>query len=527
MTAAALAPVPRTDTVVGILRLGAARDPGRLAVVGPDGRSLTYSRLLQDATRIGHGLIGLGLRPGDRVAAWLQDTVDYVRLYAACAVAGLVVVPINTRFTVHEATFPLSDSGARVLVLAAGLGDRLEGLAFDGVVVSDVPTGDPARLCLDDLAHLGSGTAHPPVAPDALYMIGYTSGTTGRPKGAQLTQGSVATIARMNALAYRLPIGSIAAMTGSMSFVAVVPSHVISHFYMGGTVRLLERWDVESLADLIAREHITFSYLPSPVLADFATATERYPSQLASLVTLLHSGSKASPDKLRRVAEVVGGRLVEGWGMTENSGGLATATVPADVLAQPGGPDRLSTAGRPVPGVQVRVVDPLGEPLPHDGTATGELVVASPALMTGYWNRPEETALALQDGWYRSGDVGTVDDSGYVTVSERRVDLIVSGGMNVYPSEVEDVILGIPGVVACAVVGLPHERWGQSVAAAVVTEPAAPVDEQTVLDRCRDMLAGYKKPTRVEFLSALPMTTSQKVSRAAVRDRLRAEPGRP
>lgn len=495
-----------------------------LAVVGPDGHGLTHDALLRDATRLGNGLLGLGLQPGDRVAAWMQDTVDYVRLYAACALAGLVVVPINARFTVHEAGFPLADAGARVLVFTEGIRERVEALGFDGVLVAAGSSAPAPYVSLDDLAQSGSGSAHPPVSPDALYMIGYTSGTTGRPKGAQLTQGSVATLARMNAQSYRLPIGSTAAMTGSMSFVAVVPSHVISHFFVGGTVRLLERWDVESLVDLVERERVTFTYLPSPVLADFSETAERDPSRLASLVSLLHSGSKASPAKLRRVAEVVGGRLIEGWGMTENSGGLVTATVPGDVLRQGDRPDRLETAGRAVPGALVRVVDPTGEPLPHDGVSVGELVVASPALMTGYWKRPDATADALRDGWYFSGDVGTVDEQGYVTVTERRVDLIVSGGMNVYPSEVEDVILGIPGVVACAVVGLPHERWGQTVAAAVVVDPSGAVDEQMVQDRCRDMLASYKKPTRIDFLPALPMTTSQKVSRAALRAQLSPEP---
>lgn len=455
----------------------------------------------------------------------MEDTVDYVRLYAACALAGLVVVPINARHTVHEAAFPIADADARVLVFTGALRERVEALSFDGVLVAAASQDPRPYVSIDDLAQAGSSADHGPVSPDALYMIGYTSGTTGRPKGAQLTQGSVATLARMNAQSYRLPIGSVAAMTGSMSFVAVVPSHIISHFFVGGTVRLLAEWDAESLVDLVARERVTFTYLPSPVLTDFSVTAERDPSKLASLVSLLHSGSKASPAKLRRVAEVVGGRLVEGWGMTENSGGLVTATVPGDVPRLGDHQDRLETAGRAVPGVVVRVVDATGEPLPHDGASVGELVVASPALMTGYWKRPDATASALRDGWYFSGDMGTIDEDGYVTVSERRVDLIVSGGMNVYPSEVEDVILGMPGVVACAVVGLPHERWGQTVAAAVVADPPGAVDEQMVQDRCRELLASYKKPTRIDFVPALPMTTSLKVSRAAVRAQLAGEAG--
>jgi fatty-acyl-CoA synthase len=163
------------------------------------------------------------------------------------------------------------------------------------------------------------------------------------------------------------------------------------------------------------------------------------------------------------------------------------------------------------------VVDDEGLDLPHDGSAIGELWFRSPGLFIGYWNRPDATAAALVDGWFRTGDLGTIDSAGYVFVSERRTDLIVSGGANVYPSEVEDRIAAVPGVVEVAVVGAAHERWGQTVVAVVVREgPDNPTEEQ-VLEACRTHLAGYKKPTHVYFIEALPHTPSQKVSRAAVR----------
>ncbi len=512
-----LGPAPLGTTVAGVLHRAAWRHPAGIAVVSPEGRAMTYHELVDGATRLGHGLLGQGLTSGDRVAAWMEDSLDYIQLYAACALAGLVMVPINARLTVHEASHPLTDSGARLLVATDGLLDAARTLAHDAGVTLIAASDATDLTTLADLMQSGSTTPHPMPSPADLYMIGYTSGTTGRAKGAELTQGSVSTLAHMNALSYRLPIGSVCALTGSMSFVAVVPSHIISHFVMGGTLLMLRKWDVTQLVDLIARERVTFTYIPSPLLTDFAEAADPRRHDLQSLTSLLHSGSKASVTALRRVADVIGDRLIEGWGMTENSGGLVTATVPGDVHPQRDGRDRLATVGRAVAQCLVEIVDESGAICAHDGETVGELVVSSPSLLRGYWRQPEATRAALRDGWYHSGDMGTIDPEGYISIHDRRVDLIVSGGMNVYPAEVEEVILAMPGVRHCAVVGTPDARWGQAVTAVVVPERGASVTSDDVIHRCRELLASFKKPTRVLFVEALPMTTSLKVSRAAVR----------
>jgi acyl-CoA synthetase (AMP-forming)/AMP-acid ligase II len=175
------------------------------------------------------------------------------------------------------------------------------------------------------------------------------------------------------------------------------------------------------------------------------------------------------------------------------------------------------SVGRATVDAAVRLVDEVGTELPWDGTTVGELTVWSPALMVGYWNQPEATEQAFLDGWYRTGDLGTIDPDGYVTIADRRTDLIVSGGMNVYPSEVEEVIHRLPGIVEASVVGLPHERWGQSVTAVVVTAPGSSLTAEDIAEHCRRSLASYKKPTRVLFVDELPRTASLKVSRAAVR----------
>jgi fatty-acyl-CoA synthase len=336
-----------------------------------------------------------------------------------------------------------------------------------------------------------------------------------------LTHRSVLAIARLNAVSYRLPPHSVAALTGSMSFVATVPAHIISHLYVGGTCVILGRWDVESLLRTVAAERATFTYLPSPLIPDFTSAAAEDRTAWRTLMSVLHSASRADPERLRELCEVIGERFVEGLGMTENSGGLITATTAADIAGACEARDLYASVGRAVPESLVEVVDPGGAPLPRDGESVGEIAIRSPALMDGYWNAPEATAAVLHDGWYRTGDLGSLDPAGYLYVADRRTDLIVSGGMNVYPSEVEACIAALPGVRDCAVVGVPHERWGTTVVAAIVPEPGAAPSEAAVVAHCIEHLASFKKPTAVVHLDELPRTASLKVKRGRVRELVR------
>ncbi|MGH8999347.1 MAG: class I adenylate-forming enzyme family protein [Acidimicrobiia bacterium] len=504
-------------TVGDVVALGASRTPGRVAVAARDGRRAAYADLDERTTRLANALIGVGLGPGDRVAAWMEDCVEYVELYLATAKAGLVVVPVNARFTPAEAHHVLDDSQAAALVWTAGLGGAVESLGLSAGEMITVSTGGGAEHDFERLLAAGAPRRPPPPDPDDLYIIGYTSGTTGLPKGAVLTHRSVLAISRLNALSYRLPIGSVAALTGSMSFVATVPAHIICHLYVGGSTVVMGAWDVDGLLDVIARERVTFTYVPSPLLGDFTEAAARRPEALAPLESVLHSASRAEPERLAALCEVIGDRFVEGWGMTENSGGLATATTRADAAGRTDAADVFSSVGQAVVESAVEVVGPDGSPLPHDGASIGELVIRSPALMAGYWNNAEASAAALRDGWYHSGDLGALDPAGYVYITERRHDLIVSGGMNVYPSEVERCLRALVGVRDCAVVGVPHARWGQTVAAVLVAEPAARLSEQAVVEHSRRHLASYKKPTHVLFADGLPRTANHKLDRNRLR----------
>lgn len=518
----------RNELVVGdLLPRNARRWPDRIAVKMRGGHGLTYAELDQRTDRLANALLGLGLTKGDRVAAWLDDCVEYVELYLAIAKAGLIMVPINGRLLASEAAHPLRDSGATVLFFSDGIAGSVADLeALDELRLVSVGGADAGVEARDFEQLLAAGAATPPPGPepDDVYIIGYTSGTTGLPKGALLTHRSVLALARLNAISYHLPLFSTAALTGSMSFVATVPAHIITHLVLGGTLILMGRWDVESLIATVELERVNFTYIPSPLIADFCAVASREPTRWASLESVLHSASRAAPEKLRLLGETVGGRFVEGLGMTENSGGLITATTREDVERGSAAKDLYASVGRAVAESAVDLRDPdSGEPVPHDGETIGELTISSPALMVGYWNLPEASAEALVGGWYRTGDLASIDSAGYVYIAERRTDLIVSGGMNVYPTEVEDFIRKMPGVADVAVVGMPHPRWGQSVTAAIISAPGAELDAAAVIEYCRRGLASYKKPTAVTFVADLPQTASLKVRRGEVRKQLEAE----
>jgi acyl-CoA synthetase (AMP-forming)/AMP-acid ligase II len=518
------AAVRTLDDLGAIVENNALRSPDRVAVREPAGSARTYANLDSRTTRLANALRALGLAPGDRIAGWMDDVVEYVELYVAAAKAELVMVPLNNRLTPSEADFQLDRTGARALVYTPELEPSVEALAHHDellLIVARYVEGCRGRD-FEEIIGAGSATRLGPRDPDAAWMICFTSGTTGQPKGAVLTHRSVMTVAMTQLIGLRIPMYGIDIHAVSMSFPATVASHIVPHLLAGGTVVLAAaKWDSERLLDLISRERGTHIYVPGPALEEFATVAAADRSSWKTLVSVLHAGSRADPKALADLAAVIGGAYIEGWGMTEISGGLVTATSPGDVIE----PDEafFATVGRPVPGTVVMAVDenrtPVG-PGEH-----GELAVRSASLFRGYWDDEEATSRAIEDGWYYSGDMGSVDGTGRVSISDRRNNLIVSGGMNIYPAEVELVLARHPGVRECAVVGLPHPRWGQTPVAVVVADPAANLTEEALIGFARERLASYKKPTGVIFTDELPRTTGGKLARGKLRERFATAPG--
>lgn len=503
------------------VHLGAARTPDKAAVELVSGARRTYADLDERTNRLAHGLLAQNLERGDRVALWLGNCLEYLDTYLACAKAGLVVVQINIRHKPAEARYQLEDSGARVLVFGDAVAGYVEelGLGDDIVLVTTGKERVARSVDFEGFLAAGADTMPPEPEDDDLLVIGYTSGTTGFPKGAELTHRSVKTLGQTNAITNRYTMASTQVFGLSLSFTAGIPAHVLTHLYVGGTTILLEDWDTELLIDTIERHRATFTILPSPPIPEFCEIVDRAPRRIDSMVSLLHSSSKAPPEHLERLVGAIGPRLVEGWGMTENSGGLITATKAADYA--PPRPDVFSSVGTCAPDAVVRLIDEAGNLLPHDGDAVGQVIAHSASLARGYWNNPAATAATFQNGWYRTGDLGRIDPDGYVYLVDRRTDLIVSGGMNVYPSELERVIMTLPGVDACAVVAAPHERWGQTPVAFVVAGSGVTADD--VVAHCAQQLAGYKKPSQVRLVGELPHNNSGKILKHALRDQLLAE----
>jgi fatty-acyl-CoA synthase len=506
----------------------ARQAPARPVLVGADGRSRTRAELDERTSRLANALLGAGLVPGDRVAVWMEDLPETVEVYLAAAKASLVGVPIGKLLAAPEAAYVLSNVGARGLVTSPGLAGRVAPAlaATDHPPAVLVALGEPpvaGTHSYEDF--LGAGADSMPTArqqaADQDVMVGYTSGTTGFPKGALVREESLAQILAISATARRLHLYGTGLMTASLSFPAILPADIFTHLYIGGTIHLTDGWDVDRVLSTVERIRATYMYLPSPVMVEFAEAVTARPDAIASLRTIMHSGSKAPPDKVRAVCHATGGRYVEIWGMMENSGGPLTATTEADLTGDAA--DIFASVGRPVPACEIRVLDAAGTPLPPGPDNVGELVAGSPALFSGYWGNEKATADALRDGWYRTGDLGWVDESGYVYLVDRRSDLIVSGGANIYPSEIERVIATHPDVVEVAVVGVPHPRWGKRPVAVVVARPGTQLREEEIVALCQANLARFKAPDRVLFAGEIAHNASNKLLRKKVQEWAEAE----
>jgi acyl-CoA synthetase (AMP-forming)/AMP-acid ligase II len=498
------------------------RTPNKVAIELTSGPKRTFGELDERSNRLANALLGKGLVKGDRVAIWLTNTLEYMDSYLACAKAGLVVVQINIRHKPAEAQYQLENSGAKAIIFCDTVVQYVDELNLVGNFLTITIGKQHVKGSVAFENFLVQGANVMPQAPedDDLLVIGYTSGTTGFPKGAELTHHSVKTLGQTNALTNRYAMASTQVFGLSLSFTAGIPAHVLTHMWVGGTTVLMDEWDTELLVESIAKHKATFTIIPSPPIVEFCALVDAAPKKVESLNAVLHSSSKAPPEHLAMLVNSLGPRLVEGWGMTENSGGLLAATRASDYINPR--PDIFESTGIAAPDAIVDIIDEDGNLLPHDGEAVGQLVAHSSSLARGYWGNPEATAKSFVNGWYNTGDLGRMTPDGYIYMIDRRNDLISSGGMNVYPSEIERIILSIPGVTLCAVVAAPHERWGQTPVAFVISNDDS-LSTDTIKEVCKKELADYKLPSEIRIEKQLPTNTSGKILKHELRDRLENE----
>jgi acyl-CoA synthetase (AMP-forming)/AMP-acid ligase II len=515
-----------TRTVDELFVNAGRRFGDRTAWKAPNGER-AHAEVFEQGVRVANTLLEAGLVPGDRVAMMLDDVAEALEIFAGISLAGLVVVPVNRDFKREELDFILSNSGARALIYTptaraavaeSEVLDQLSLMLYCGPG-DDLAPG--ARKYLDATRSASAALPSAGREPEDAALIAYTSGTTGFPKGAVISHRAVITCVRTSHGVFQMGGYARMANPGSLQFSAPWWALLLPHVYVGGYVRLMGKHTLDQWFDLMEEDRSTFTYVPSPLILAFVATVNRRPAVLEHLHTVLHSSSVAPREHVAALVDAVGDRFVESYGSTESVGSVVSTTRDDFHGASPAD-DIYASAGRPVPTTLAAVIDDEGHDLPRGSDQVGELVVEADSLFSGYWDNPARTAEAFDGTRFKTGDLARIDPAGYVYIVGRKTELIISGGANVYPAEVERVLVGMDGVSECAVFGVPHKKWGEAVAAAVVREQGSEVSEQEVIAFVRARLASYKKPTAVLFLDALPLNASMKVQKHRLRELMTA-----
>ncbi|GAA5077594.1 long-chain fatty acid--CoA ligase [Streptomyces similanensis] len=489
----------------------ARKTPDRVAVVH-DSRTLTYRELHERVLRLAHALRALGTGRGDRVAYLGPNHPAFLETLFAAGALGAVFVPLNTRLAAPELAFNLTDSGSTVLVHAPEQAETARTAAAEAGVRHRIavagPDEDGALGYEELLAGAEAGPLDEAVAPEEPCMIMYTSGTTGRPKGAVLSHANI-TWNSVNVLVDTDLAGDeVTLVVAPLFHTAGLNMTCLPTLLKGGRVVLLKAFDAERVLELIEDLGVTYMF-GVPTMYDAMAARPRWEGTDLSSLRSLNCGG--APVPARTIAAYLhrGLAFSQGYGMTEASPGVL-------YLDREQTSAKAGSAGVPHFFTDTRVVLPDGsEAGPGE---RGEVLVQGPHVMSGYWNRPEDTEDAFaQGGWLRTGDVARTDEDGYAYIVDRVKDMYVSGGENVYPAEVEDVLLTHPAVAECAVIGVPDPVWGEVGRAVVVLAPGARADQDDILGHLQGRLAKYKIPKSLVLTEALPRTASGKIIKPAVR----------
>lgn len=480
--------------------------PGKLALVdGATGESATYAQLHDRVARLAAGLAAQGIGPGDRVACLALNGKAYTEMFLAIAWRGAVIVPLNIRLSAAELRFIIADAGASAIFSCPNLvvlaDAALEGTAFAGPRILAGGTR-PAWIEFDSLMIAAASEGIPEgVSGDSLYMLLYTSGTTGKPKGCMIAQRTWLAYAAHMVACFQLGDGD--------TYLAFLPYfHVAgfgtaaSHLLLGGTVVTAARADPAHFHRLVAQHRISILFLVPGISAAFVHDPTGTPTSTASLRLFI---SGAGVEKLELVDAVearLGARYVGIYGQTE-AGSKVTWADGTAIRRNP------STYGQVVPFYDYRIVDDDDRDVPPGGV--GELCVRGAGVMVGYWQQPQATRETLRNGWLHTGDLFEQLGDGELRMVDRKKYLIKTGGENVYPQEVEAVLMRHDGIADAAVFGMPDAHWGEQVVACIVPKPGCALDAATVIDWVGAHIAGYKKPRRVEFVAALPRNVSGKV----------------
>jgi acyl-CoA synthetase (AMP-forming)/AMP-acid ligase II len=491
----------------------ADRHPERVALsMGEE--EVTYPELLARVQRCAGALRDLGTERGDVVGVLLHNCLDLVELLGACAHLGAIFMPLNWRLAGPELAYIADHAGAKVLVSEPELRDRFDHLREQGGERTWVTLGegderwrslDAAREAAEPIAEAAL------VEGDDVMRLMYTSGTTSRPKGVMITYANLHWKSAGQAVELGLTGDDIGLACGPLYHVGALDMITTNMLHVGGRAHILRRFDVGAVFDAIERHRITFTWF-APAMVNAVVAAEDLAERDLSSMKLIQDGGEKMPMPLiQKVLDAFPNAwFSDAYGLTE--------TVSGDTYLDKGKMvDKLGSVGKPILFTQVRVVDEDDEPVPAG--EVGEVVVRGPKVSKGYWRDEEATRRAYRGGWLHTGDLGRLDEDGYLYIVDRLKDMIISGGENIASSEVERVVYEHEAVVEAAVVGSPHERWGEVPVAYVVVREGAAVDEEALDAHCRDRLAKYKTPKGFRFIDALPRNPSGKVLKRELRER--------
>ncbi len=485
-----------------------------------DQRRITHAAFKAQAFRLASALQDRGMRVQDRVSILSMNSLEFCIAYGACEAFGFVAATVNFRLAPAEMLHIINDSTSRILIFEAAYLDVVDALRPQLQTIEHfvVIGADQVPLWASDWASvLEEGRPEGPDLPapgprDLVYLI-YTSGTTGRSKGCMLDHYTETATGQIIAAAMQLGVADRTLLMMPLFHIGA-KAISLAQQWVGGTVYLHRVFDPAAICATIEAERITATHMAPTLVQALLETPERELHDLSSLRTLLYSAAAMPPSLLRRALEAFGPIFQQMYGQTEGIGTLLPVT--AHSVDASGAPHRhLNSVGHPFIGCEISIRDTDERALPSG--EVGEICIRGPVVMQGYWNNSPATLDALRDGWLHTGDVGYIDTEGYAFLVDRKKDVIISGGENIYSREVEDAILSHPSVAGVAVIGTPDTKWGEVVTAVVVLRAGALLTEADLIAHCRTLIAGYKRPRRTIFTDSLPLLPSGKINKPALR----------
>ncbi|MEM7001267.1 MAG: AMP-binding protein [Pseudomonadota bacterium] len=492
--------------------------PHREALIDvPSGRRMTYGELDLRVRKLANALLDVGLSQGDRVAILAKNCIEYLEIYYACARVGLIAQPLNWRLGTPEVRRILADGEPSILMCAEEYGEVADAVRdiVRNVKFFDVAAGDESY---DSLVEAGSDVEpaqSASIGDDDPVLILYTGGTTGESKGALHTHKSLYMGMLNQTVAERIVPGDVYMLTGQMFH---IPVALAMNYMAHGCPVVLINFEARTALEVIQRERVS-AFLGITTMLNWMMADEEFDNfDLSSLRNIQYGGGPMPHSVVAAALNKFPCTLIQGYGQTE---GMTMCFLSQedhlDAIAG-NNPQRLSACGREGFVTSVRLVDTEGNDVPRDATTPGEIVIRSEANMVGYWRKPELTAQTIRDGWMWTGDVATWDADGYVFIVDRAKDMIISGGENIYSTQVEAAVHQHPAVLESAVFGVPDDVWGEAVKAVVVLKPGMQATEQEIIDTASQHLASYQKPKSVDFVDDLPKAPTGKILKRTLRE---------